>query len=118
MQRVYCSDLRCPHCGSNGMPKAGFSHGKQTCRCGECHHRPSPESNRPYPPSQVKSPAWEMYGAGRSIAALSRALALPELTALAWIKKSPSSRSRTGTVDRGTGGGPGSGAGGGGHFPG
>ncbi len=25
MQRVYRSDLRCPHCGSNGMPKAGFS---------------------------------------------------------------------------------------------
>ena len=24
MQRVYRSDLRCPHCGSNGMPKAGF----------------------------------------------------------------------------------------------
>ena len=43
MQRVYRSDLRCPHCGSNWMPKAGFSHGKQTYRCGECHHRPSPE---------------------------------------------------------------------------
>ena len=28
-----------------------------------------------------------MYGAGRSIAAIGRALGLPELTALAWIKK-------------------------------
>ena len=87
MQRVYSSDLRCPHCGSNGMPKAGFSRGKQTYRRGECHHRHRPEGNRHYPPPQVKSQAWEMYGAGMGIAALSRALALPELTALAWIKK-------------------------------
>ena len=113
MQRVYRSDLRCPHCGSNWMPKAGFSHGKQTYRCGERHHRTSPEGNRHYHPPQVKSQAWEMYGEGRSIAALSRALGLPELTALAWIKKSPSGRSRVGTE-----GGPGSGAWGGGHFPG
>ena len=87
MQRVYRSDLRCPHCGSNWMPKAGFSHGKQTYRCGERHHRPSPEGNRHYPPPQVKSQAWEMYGEGMSIAALSRALNLPELTVLAGIKK-------------------------------
>ena len=87
MQRVYRSDLRCPHCGSNGMPKAGFSHGKQTYRCGECHHRHSPEGNRHYPPPQVKSQAWEMYGEGMSIAALSRALDLPELTVHTWIKK-------------------------------
>ena len=70
MQRVYRSDLRCPHCGSNWMPKAGFSHGKQTYRCGECHHRPSPDGNRHYPPPRVKSQAGEMYGEGMSIAAI------------------------------------------------
>ena len=48
MQRVYRSDRRCPHCGSNGMPQAGFSHGKQTYRCGERHHRPSPDDSRHY----------------------------------------------------------------------
>ena len=87
MQRVYRSDRRCPHCGSNGRPQAGFSRGKQTYRCGECHHRHNPEGNRHYPPPQVKSQAWEMYGAGMSIAAISRALGLSELTVLAWIKK-------------------------------
>ena len=50
MQRVYRSARRCPHCGSNGRPKAGFSHGKQTYRCGECRHHPSPEGNRHYHP--------------------------------------------------------------------
>ena len=50
MQRVYRSARRCLHCGSNWIPKAGFSHGKQTCRCGECHHRPSPDGNRHYHP--------------------------------------------------------------------
>ena len=116
MQRVYRSDLRCPHCGSNWMPKAGFSHGKQTYRCGECHHRHSPDGNRHYHPPQVKSQAWEMYGEGRSIAALSRALNLPGLTALAWIKKSPSGRGRVRAAGRGTPGGPGAGAVGGGHL--
>ena len=59
-----------------------------------------------------------MYGAGMSIAALSRALGLPELTALAWIKKSPAGRSRVRAAGRGTPGGPGSGARGGGHLSG
>ena len=97
MQRVYRSDQRCPHCGSNGRIQAGFSHGKPTYRCGERRHRHRLEGNRPYPPPQAKSRAGEMDGAGRSIAALSRALDLPELTALAGIKKSPAGRSRAGT---------------------
>lgn len=46
-----------------------------------------------------------MYGAGRSIAALIRALGLPELMALAGIKKSPAGRSRVRAADRGNGGG-------------
>ncbi len=29
-QRDYRHDLRCPHCGSNWMPKYGTSRGKQT----------------------------------------------------------------------------------------
>ena len=29
-QRVYRHDLRCPHCGSNWLPKYGCSRGKQT----------------------------------------------------------------------------------------
>ena len=86
-QRAYRHDLRCPHCGSLWMPKAGFSRGKQTYRCGECHHRPSPEGNRHYHSPQGKGLAWELYGEGLSIAALSRVLGLTELTALAWIKK-------------------------------
>ena len=87
VQRVYRPDRRCPHCGSHWMPKAGFSRGKQTYRCGECHHRPRPEGNRHYHAPQAKGQAWEMYGEGLSIAAISRVLGLPELTALTWIKK-------------------------------
>ena len=50
MQRVYRSAWHCSHCGSNGMPKAGFSRGKQTYRCGERHHCHRPEGNRHYHP--------------------------------------------------------------------
>ena len=42
-QRAYRHDLRCPHCGSNGMPKYGTSRGKQTYRCGDCKHRYTPD---------------------------------------------------------------------------
>ena len=118
VQRVYRPDRRCPHCGSHWMPKAGFSRGKQTYRCGECHHRPSPEGNRHCHSSQVKGQAWEMYGEGLSIAAIRRVLGLAELTAHTWIKKSPSSRGRTGALGRGAAGGAGSGAAGGGHLAG
>ena len=42
MQRVYRSDLRCPPLRLElDAPKAGFSHGKQTYRCGECTIAPA-----------------------------------------------------------------------------
>ena len=87
LQRAYCHAGRCLHCGSNRMPKAGFSRGEQTYCCGECQRRrPGPEGNRHGHSPQVKGQAREMYGDGISLAALSRALELPELTVDPWIK--------------------------------
>ena len=35
VQRIYPHDLRCPHCGSNWLPKDDCSRGNQTHRCGD-----------------------------------------------------------------------------------
>ena len=56
-QRAYRHALRCPHCGSNWMPKYGTSRGKQTYRCGDGKHRYTPEGNRHYYSEAVKSQA-------------------------------------------------------------
>lgn len=43
--------------GSNWLPKAGLSQGKQTYRCSECLHRFTPEDNRSYYPKSIKRQA-------------------------------------------------------------
>ena len=42
VQRIYRHDLRCPHCGSNWLPKDGCSGGNQTHRCGAIDTTASP----------------------------------------------------------------------------
>ena len=53
MQKAYRDDMQCPRCGSNWLPKAGLSRGKQTYRCGECLHRFTPDGNRSYYPESI-----------------------------------------------------------------
>lgn len=86
--RVYRHDLRCPHCGSNWLPKAGLAGGKQTYRCGDCHHRFVPEGNRHYYPEHIKRQALEMYCEGSSISAVSRVMDIKLGTVYSWVKKS------------------------------
>ena len=88
-QRAYRHDLRCPHCGSNWMPKYGTSRGKQTYRCGDCKHRYTPEGNRHYYSEQVKSQAARMYLEGSSISAIGRVLNVRLETVYSWIQKKP-----------------------------
>ena len=88
-QRAYRHALRCPHCGSNWMPKYGTSRGKQTYRCGDCKHRYTPEGNRHYYPDAVKDQAVAMYLEGSSISALGRVLQGRLETVYSWIKKKP-----------------------------
>ena len=90
-QRAYRHDLRCPHCGSNWMPKYGTSRGKQTYRCGDCKHRYTPEGNRHYYSEAVKSQAVSMYPVGSSLSAIGRVLQGRLETDYSWIKKSRSS---------------------------
>ena len=87
--RTYRHDLRCPHCGSNWIPKDGHSRGKQTYRCRDCHYRFTPEGNRHYYPERVKKQAVEMYGEGSSLAAIGRVLGVLPETVYSWVKKSP-----------------------------
>ena len=89
VQRIYRHDLRCPHCGSNWLPKDGCSRGKQTYRCGDCHYRFTPGGNRSYYSEQVKSQALAMYLDGSSISAIGRVLHIKLGTVYAWVKKSP-----------------------------
>ena len=88
-KRAYRDDLRCPHCGSNWMPKHGTSRGKQTYRCGHCKYRYTPEGNRHYYSEQVKSQAVSMYLEGSSISAIGRVLKVQLGTVYSWIQKKP-----------------------------
>lgn len=117
-QRAYRHDLRCPHCGSNWMPKYGTSRGKQTYRCGDCKHRYTPEGNRHYFPEAVKDQAVAMYLEGSSISAIGRVLKVRLETVYSWIKKSRSGPGRFRAGSGTAGGGPAGGVGGGGHLPG
>ena len=56
MQRAYRDDTQRPHCGSNRLPKAGLSRGKQTYRCCEYLRRFTPECNRNYYPESNQAP--------------------------------------------------------------
>ena len=62
--RVYRHDIRCRRCGSNWLPKARPSRGKQTYHCGECLHRFTPEGNRIYYPEAIKRQAMAIYSEG------------------------------------------------------
>ena len=80
--------MQCPHCGSNRLPKAGLSRGKQTYRCGECLHRFTPEGNRSYYSEEIKRQAIAMYTEGMGYAAISRVLDVKPETVYSWVKKS------------------------------
>ena len=88
--RSYRHDVKCPHCGSNWMRKDGRSRGKQTYRCGECHHRHTPEGNRHYYPERTIRHALDMYAEGASMSAIARAMDIKLSTVFSWVKKSPS----------------------------
>ncbi len=86
--RAYHHSQRCPHCASNWTPKDGRSRGKQTYRCGDCHHRFTPDGNRHYFPEAIKRQAIDMYAEGMGIAAISRILDVRLATVFSWVKKS------------------------------
>ena len=73
-QRAYRHDMRCPHCGSNRMPKDGRARGKRTYRCGDCKYRCDPDGDRHYYSSKVIDWALAMYAEGASVAAIGRAI--------------------------------------------
>ena len=73
-QRDYRHDLKCPHCGSNRMPKDGHSRGKRTYGCGDCKYRYTPDGSRHYYSSKVIDQALAMYAEGASVAAIGRAM--------------------------------------------
>ena len=88
--RTYRHDMRCPHCGSNWLPKDGHSRGKQTYRCGHCYYRFTPDGNRHYYSEEVKGQALAMYAEGSSISAIARVMNVKLATVFSWVKKSPS----------------------------
>ena len=88
-KRAYRHDLRCPHCGSNWMPKDGRSHGKQTYRCGDCKYRYTPDGNRRFHSREVIERTLAVYAEGGSVAAAARAMGINEGTVLSWVKKKP-----------------------------
>ena len=90
-QRVY---LRCPHCGSNWLPKDGRSRGKQTYRCGDCLYRFTPGGNRHYYSEKVKSQAMSMYVDGSSVSAISRVMGVKIGTVYILGQKKPVRRPR------------------------
>lgn len=87
--RSYQHDIRCPHCGSNWMPKDGRSRGRQTYRCGECKYRHTPDGNRHYYPEKTVRQALDCYKEGMSVSAVARAMNINYVTVYTWVKKSP-----------------------------
>ena len=85
--RSYRDDLQCPHCGSNWLPKDGRSRGKQTYRSRLCHYRFTPDGNRHYYSEQIKEQAFDLYGEGMAVAAISRVLEVKLGTVYEWVKK-------------------------------
>ena len=81
--------MRCPHCGSNWMPKDGRSRGKRTYRCGDCKYRCVPDGSHHYYSSEVVDRALAMYAEGASVESIGRAMEIKEGTILRWVKKSP-----------------------------
>ena len=87
-RRTCRHDMRCPHCGSNRMPKDVRSRGRQTCRCGDCEYHCAPDGNRRFYSSKVIDRALAMRAEGSSVAATGRAMEIKEGTVLRWVKKS------------------------------
>ena len=79
-QRACRHDMRCPHCGSNRMPKDGRSQGKRTYRCGDCKYRCAPDGSRHCHSSKVIERALTMYAEGASVAAIGGAMEINEST--------------------------------------
>ena len=88
--RSYRHNLRCPYCGSNWLPKAQRSKGKQTYRCGDCRYRFTPDGNRHYYSEKVKRQVLSMYAEGSSISAIAKVMNVKLATVFSWVKKSPS----------------------------
>ena len=87
MKRAYRHDLRCPHCGSNWLPKYGTHRGRQSYRCGDCHYKFTPGGNRSYYPHKTIRQALDMYCEGASISAIGRTLGVKMGTVYSWVKK-------------------------------
>ena len=83
------SDIRRQRCGSNWMPKDGHSRGKQTCRCGECRCRYTPDGNCRYCPEKTVRHAVDRYREGMSASAVARAMGASYAAVYGWVKKSP-----------------------------
>ena len=85
--RDYRHDVRCPHCGSNWMPKDGFDQGRQRYRCGECRRRHIPGGAWLHPSREVKERALPMYVAGSSLSAVSRVMKVSVPSVSSWVKR-------------------------------
>ena len=85
--RVYRHDIRCPHCGSNWIPRHGLDQGRQVYRCGDCGRRHIPDGAYRRPSPDLKAQALEMYGEGSSRSAIGRLLGYSATAVQQWVKK-------------------------------
>ena len=85
--RTYRHDVRCPNCGSNWMPKDGFSGGRQAYRCGDCGRRCVPGGAYRRPGPELKEQALRLYVEGSSLSAIGRTLGYSATAVQGWVKK-------------------------------
>ena len=90
-RRACRHDMRCPHFGSNRMPKDERSRGKRTYRCGDCKYRCAPTAAATATRPKVIDRALAMYAEGASVAAIGGAMEINEATASSGLKKALSS---------------------------
>ena len=87
-RREYRHDVRCPHCGSNWMPKYGFSsRGQQIYLCKDCQRRHTPGAAYRRPSPEVKERALAMYREGSSLSAIGRVWGYSATAVMQWVKK-------------------------------
>ena len=86
-RRVYRHDVRCPDCGSNWMPKDGFTNGKQAYRCGDCRRRYVPAGAYRRPGPGVKERGIELYLEGNTLSGIGRVLGYSVPAVQGWVKK-------------------------------
>jgi len=84
--RTYRHDVRCPSCGSNWMPKYGYSCGKQVYKCGDCKRKYVPDGAYHRPPEAVKEQAIEMYCEGTSMRAIGRLMGVSATSVNRWVQ--------------------------------